>query len=450
MAATRGYSAGKLMIELDGKPAGFLIAVEGGEPVGSVVAEAPDGNGVVRKHVGSVAYEPIRMSFGTAMGETVYQWMTDWLKGKRPVKSGAIVFLDYQFNEQSRLEFVDALITEVAFPALDAAGKEAAHFTVALQPEITRASKASAGTRHAGFGRKNSLQWLASNFRLKIDKLPTTRVSKIDALVVKQQSIVREDDRVAVPQGPLQIPDLSFTVSQIDGNDFFDWFDDFAIKGNNAQDAERNGTIEFLAPNLNAVLFTLDLSRLGIFRVGRERSEAGAEVIARLRVEMYCEQIAFSPAPDTLGSAVVAAPSPSPAPPPATAPSPASPTGAKAGVLVESERIALRLQTTRGAADPGVSSLPRRDQGAALGSHWATDTATLDELEQIAAIEARDWTAIKLAAPHSLITVLVRAGVLPAGGDEGSIELARDGFIEGIVTGASQVLRSAAPHLVRG
>jgi hypothetical protein len=89
-----------------------------------------------------------------------------------------------------------------------------------------------------------------------------------------------------------------------------------------------------------------------------------------------------------------------------------------------------------------------RDDGALIGEKWAAEKATLEELEQVVLLEDGEWTAISLESEHSLIAQLLEVGVIPAGGD-GPIDLERDTFVEGIVAGASRVLRRVAPHLSR-
>ena len=457
MATVRGYSAAKFMLELDGKDAGFLISVEGGEPVASVVSEPPGPGLVVRKHLGQVAYEPIQMSFSSGMSESLYKWMTEWLKGKQPTKSGAIVFLDYNFGEQRRLEFDKARITEVTFPALDGSSKDVVHFNVTLQPQSTVLRDTLSGAKKSVFANKGSKSLSAPYFKLNIGGLKTAKVGKVETLVVKQPV-----DR----QLPLEVPDIVFTLPETEATGFFKWFDDFAIKNDRegAQNNELNGTLEYLSPN-GTVLFTLTLSNLGIFRIHRERSEAGAEVISRVRIMLYCEEIGFNSASDAVGAAVSNSASAPPNTQPAVTnlvvtealltllgdsiPKNARLTLAAAteGVRAEPQLIAQRLRATVQPAAPSVSSRPRRDDGEALGTRWASETATLDELEQIAALEPREWTAIKLTPAHSLITALITEGLVPAGADQGALELDRDSFVEGIVAGASKILRTTSPHL---
>ena len=215
MAVKREYSAGKFMIEIEGVSVGFLLAVEGGEPVASVLSESDAVGDPVRKHLGSVTYDPIRMSFGAGMGAPLYQWMTDWLTGEQPIRSGAIVFLDYNFKERSRLEFDKASITEVEFPAVDAASREEGFFSVSLQPQVTRSNTASAGAVKSSFGGR-SRKLTQASFSLKIGNLPVLRVNKIDLLTVKGP-LARGEVR------GLRIPNLAFTLPEGDAKEWFDW-----------------------------------------------------------------------------------------------------------------------------------------------------------------------------------------------------------------------------------
>jgi hypothetical protein len=77
------------------------------------------------------------------MSNGFYQWIQDLLNHKYLRKHGALIDADYRYVERSRLDFVNALITEVGFPALDAASKAACRMTVKFAPEYTRMQKAN-------------------------------------------------------------------------------------------------------------------------------------------------------------------------------------------------------------------------------------------------------------------------------------------------------------------
>jgi hypothetical protein len=235
--------------------------------------------------------------------------------------------------------------------------------------------------------------------------------------------------------------------------------------------------LEFLDATLKTTLFTLSMINLGIVRVRRERTVSGAEVIARVNVECYCEEMTFVAGEESVGSDAPAAAPSSSAPdgtaPPATGSPLVSLTDTLVGIIsgrikgedatraaleiarsptlltpstaAVSEIVARRLLTTIQVPDP-APPVPKRADGTAIGEKWATGRATLEELKNVAALESSDWSALRLDVDHTLIAELRVAGLVPAS-ENGPIELERNDFVEGIVAGASGVMRNAEPHL---
>jgi hypothetical protein len=102
-------------------------------------------------------------------------------------KSGAINEADFKRDIRNVREFKDALITEVSFPACDGASKDPAYMTIKFEPEKVKLKKdtGKAGNPPAA----NQKRWLPANFRLKIDGIDCSKVRKIGALTINQQSL---------------------------------------------------------------------------------------------------------------------------------------------------------------------------------------------------------------------------------------------------------------------
>ncbi|HWF86401.1 MAG TPA: hypothetical protein VG222_16185, partial [Vicinamibacterales bacterium] len=83
------------------------------------------------------------------------------------------------------------------------------------------------------------------------------------------------------------------TCGEAAADQLYAWHEDFVINGNNGQDKEKGGTLEYMSANMKDVLFTLTFSGLGIFKLTPEKVEAGSENVRRVKAEMYCEQITF-------------------------------------------------------------------------------------------------------------------------------------------------------------
>ena len=289
---------GGYALELDGVKVGWLSLAEGGEASGDVILEPSGLDRVVRKHLLGVRYNDITLGLGTEMSATVYKWIKAVLDRQLSRKSGAIIFADVQHRERERLGFTNALITEIRFPALDASSKEAGRIVLTLAPELTKRTPTPSHPIVTGLAAaKTQTKWLTANFRLHIDGLDASKVNRIEALIIKQklaESAVGELRIVQKEVGTLEIPDLVVTLPEANAKTWVDWHEDFVVRGNSLADKEKNGTLEILGPNLKDVLFTLTFRHLGITRLTRPMPASG-EGIARVKLEMYCEEMAFQP-----------------------------------------------------------------------------------------------------------------------------------------------------------
>ena len=292
-AAERSYVAGRYALELDGIVAGWVKSVEGGHATSDVVIEQLGPDYIQKKHISNLKYEDIKLDIGIGMSRAFWGWIESSLARKYNRKSGAIIAADYDYKEKSRLEFTDALITEVGMPALDGASKDPCYMTLKIAPETTR--------RVAGSGKPiqapphTQKKWLTSNFRLTLGDLDCTRVNKIEAITIKQK-VIEDGTSNTILIG--DVPNLGVTMPEGTwGNRFYDWADDFVIKGNNGDDKELRGRLEYLAPDLKSVLFYMDFAHVGVFKVAPDKWESGAEGIRRVKAEMYCEDIRFGYTP---------------------------------------------------------------------------------------------------------------------------------------------------------
>jgi len=420
MASTirSGYSAGKFSLELDGRFAGFLSSVEGGEVYGEVVEENPGEDGVIRKHLGDPRFEPIRITFGTGMSEDLYDWVSEAFVRAPSRHDGAIVFCDYQLNVKERLEWTGGLITEVVLPPLDASSKDTGSITVTITPELTRTSRPSGKTSiRAGIAKQK--KWLAANFNFSLTGLETAsrRVRKIDSICMTFKPIPNVGagvERIPLDaEGKRTFSNVRITVPLADAEPYQQWAEDFIVNGNNAQDRERSGSIDLLDPSMKTPLFSLTLGNVGIVRARMQRAESSSEVVALLDVQLYCETMVFKQGPDVVAKAE---------PPAAAAPNGNAPNGLPTDALLalllerddvqtsienvvradglgtansdlRAKLVAARLQSR--SAAPVSEPTPRREDGVAIGARWATESASISELEQVAQLnEAEDWTAL--------------------------------------------------------
>jgi hypothetical protein len=293
MADIRSYVAGNFFFQMDGVKCGFIKSMDGGAITAEVINEPSGPSYFVKKHIGTPKYEDFTMQIGFSMSKAVYDWIAaSWMMNYQR-KNGAVIACDYKLDAKSQREFFNALITETGIPACDGASKEPAYLTLKYAPEYTRYTKAS-GKASGEFGKNEQKLFLPQNFRLTIDGLDCTKVAKVDAFTVKQTAVTDDigDSRDYLKEpGKLEFPNLKVTMSEVSAQTWYDWHEDFVIKGNNDEGREKSGVLEFLSPNRQDVIFTVKFFNLGIFKISTDKSEANADAIKRVSGELYCERM---------------------------------------------------------------------------------------------------------------------------------------------------------------
>jgi hypothetical protein len=294
-------STSNLMLELNGAPAGFVGTVQGGNAFADIIAEPAGPDLIQRKRPGPVRFEDLVIDVPLDRdAKPVIGWITDTLT-KGPIQhNGAIVFADFNLTEVKRLEFFNAVLTEVTLPAADAAdGKKPALLTLRITPQSTRLA-GSTGRKLSALKPPSKATVLAGNFRFNVQGLEQackriTKVTPISAkLVLASAPVGQEKFRSAPSGGLLDCSKIGITLPEADAGPFYMWFDETVVKGR--PDAERGALLEWLDPTLKTVVASAQLGGLGIVRYAPEKAEAGAEARGpQVQVEMYCETMLLIP-----------------------------------------------------------------------------------------------------------------------------------------------------------
>lgn len=290
----RGFLGSRYALQLDGVSSGFLHSVEGGHPFADVIMEQPGPDFFVRKHLGLVKYEDIKIACGPGMSQPFYDWVSAAWGSSDQRKNGAIVKLDYKLSAVSAQEFFNAFITEIGFPACDASNKEPSFLMVKIKPESTRTKKISGKFKipPPNGGKK---AWLTSNFRLSISGLDSTKVSRIASFTVKRnfpESEVGERRDYEPMPAVVEFPDLKLSLAASSAQSWYDWYEDFVIKGNCGEDREKSGTLELLTPDLKTALARVTFANLGIFRLAPEPPKDPNQ-IEQVTADLYCQQMSL-------------------------------------------------------------------------------------------------------------------------------------------------------------
>lgn len=289
--ARAGFYSGHFALEIGGQNAGFLISVEGGEAVGEVVVTNQGVDPIARKHIGSVQYEDVTIRADLSLSPLFFAWLEDTLQMKNQFRNVSVVTLEADGKVRERVEYDNALIKQITFADLDGTSKEYWSMEVILSPEISR-TKAGDGSKVKLPVKTGKKRALVSNFRLTIDGLDCSRVTKVDTFTVRQTISQTGPDRaVRRMPGQVEISNLAVTLPETTARSFIDWHTSFVINGNSTADAEKKGTLTLLAPDLRSTLAEFSFTNLGIFRLSRGKRDAGTTQMQTLRAELYVEQV---------------------------------------------------------------------------------------------------------------------------------------------------------------
>jgi hypothetical protein len=295
MGDARSYNAGRFLLSLDETPS-LLKDFDGGNIKSEVATIKVSSDKVALKTNTTLKFEPFTINIGMSMGKPLAEWIKATLDLSHMRKNGYIVAANTDGEAMGYRHFRDALITEITVPALDAASKEPAFFTCKFDAEEITYAK---GDKAKLSGKVNVKQkaWLTSNFRVKIGDMPCTRISKVDSFTIKQGITEDPSGEQRIPEKVacnVEFPNLKITFSSIDAPKWEEWFTDFCIKGNNGNDKELQGSIEFLSPATKDTLGTIDLFQIGIFSLNAVKLESDKAGVAQHVAELYVEKMAFN------------------------------------------------------------------------------------------------------------------------------------------------------------
>jgi hypothetical protein len=290
----RAYGKGQVALELDGSKISFLKSAEGGMASADVIEEAPGNTGIINKHLGPHKFEAISVSTGLSLASGFYEWIKLSLDRKYKRKDGAVVTADFNYSVKDRLHFHQALINEIGFPELNAANRQAVALTVKIMPEWTKYDAQTSEEKLKPEGKTTAQKlWTASAFKVEVDGMDCSKVTKVDAMSIKQEFVVEEiggERAWCVEPSKLIFPDVLITMPESTAKGWYEWHQKMVMDGSGD---EKTGSITWYDPSMQKPLGKLSLSNLGIVSLTRDKVEAGSDGAREVKIKMYCEQIAF-------------------------------------------------------------------------------------------------------------------------------------------------------------
>jgi hypothetical protein len=267
----------------------------GGITFADVVRDTDANDPFVQKELGERHVADFVVEVASLASSGLFEWVAASWAAAPPTRDGALLACTSTYTIALERSFDDALIAETVMPALDAAAKSPAVLTVRFVAASSTGTVNPGGKLVIPLGKGNVKLWLTSNFRLEIDGLDCTKVSRIDPFTVRRAIEPAGGSGDGFVAGPIDFPDLRIFVSASSIQSWDAWYQDFIVDGLDSDSAERTGAIRFLAPDLKAELARIELTGLGIHRLEPEEDDGGSAQIPRYVADLYCEQMTLIP-----------------------------------------------------------------------------------------------------------------------------------------------------------
>ncbi len=225
----------------------------------------------------------ITVMAGAGMGKPMYDWIKASVNpgGSGARKNGALISADFNHKELSRLEFQNALLEEVVFPALDASAKDAAKMSIKIKPETIDRSFAHKGS---ALDQGNQKAWLPANFKLNLRGMDMTgAVSQVSPLVLTNATLDRPPVRL-----------ISCTIGPPLKATFDDRKTGLYCSGAPQEAGEADGVVSYLADD-GSTLFTVALTGVGVTKITADPAPPGTA--GTYSVELYADEDAAFDAP---------------------------------------------------------------------------------------------------------------------------------------------------------
>ena len=260
--AVRAYhELGQSLIELH--------TVDGGNMVGLVRTQGE------AKSIAGATCEPFVL---TAPAESLDAMLPKLLSDEN--LTGAVMYFDANGKIVRRHEFRDARLTEITLDTLDAASKDPLRFTMTLAPARATVLLDKQIESKAQPPAPPSRRILASQFRVAIDGVASSRVATVAGISLKRSDAPSGQLRTA--SRTIDVANVSLEVSIAEREGFAEWHRSTVIEGRAQPKSMR---IELLEPSMRNILVALEAPSTGILAL-RDNAPGQAE---RFEAELFVD-----------------------------------------------------------------------------------------------------------------------------------------------------------------
>jgi T4-like virus tail tube protein gp19 len=289
-ADARTYAAGKFGLDLNGMFAGWVSSASGGDLNADVVVSNLGPDNIKQKHLAAPKYSNITIKCGTGMSKNFCNLISSTFRGEYSRTNGTIKGVDLTGHDVRETSFSNALVTEIAFPALDGASKEAGVLQLKLTPETTRQLAGDSSVVGGVYSTVKAKRWGLGNFRVQIDGVDASRVQTVDSFTVQQAIIndaIGETRAPSALAGQMTWPNIVVTLPLAFDASFVTWQHQQGLAGTPI----KNGSLAFLDDSMKNTLFQVSFANLKI--VSMAEQPAGSDGVKHMKITMSVQKMVF-------------------------------------------------------------------------------------------------------------------------------------------------------------
>jgi hypothetical protein len=245
-----------------------------------------------------VDIDPFSVEFGLAGANDLLKWIKGSWSRKFSRRSGQITHANFNLHQTFEHEFAEALITETTIPTLDGSSKDAGYIKCKIQPERVSTKRLSGnGAKVDGDLGLRQKMWTPAAFRFNIDGIDEMKyTNKLDSFTIKQgiKKVYTGPGRFpTIEPTKIEFPNLTGTIALEYADKPLQWHEQYIHAESATIDpsSQKTGSIEFLSPDRNQIIFSINLYEVGLLYCGIEPSTANADSIKRVKFEMYVHRM---------------------------------------------------------------------------------------------------------------------------------------------------------------
>lgn len=293
------YSSAHFALELDGFEPFLVKSVDGGHAKTELVTHQVNTKDGAVRQAGKRKHEDVKIVVGLSNTNHIWNWVKSFVDGECTRHNGALIAADYNYCEQARREFSNALIASVDFPKFDAKDKNSATVTLTISPEAIKYSPPKEGGKLAATDSANSQLFMkSSEFEVAFVGMPesaTARIAKVDGFSIKTKIIEYHVGTSLAPiklAGKLEWPNISMYVPEADSGPFVELMQ----KQLDGLQHERQEASLTYFDNGHKPKGTFEFHGCTIISVAADKHDTANEEMRLVKVEMGVESIVFKPA----------------------------------------------------------------------------------------------------------------------------------------------------------